>query len=61
MILGIFRSSQKKIMLVLCMNIFLLLIVKNEAMAGVDEIDCEPNDNLVVNDHMDLGEEYFYS
>ena len=32
---------------------------KNEAMAGVDKIDCEPTDNLAVNDHMDLGEEYF--
>ena len=28
-------------------------------MAGVEEIYCEPPDNLVVNDHMDLGEEHF--
>ena len=33
---------------------------KNEAMAGVDEIDCEPTDNLAENDHMDLGEEHFF-
>ena len=32
---------------------------KNEIMAGVDEIDCEPINNLVQNDHMDLGEEHF--
>ena len=32
---------------------------KNEAIAGVDEIDCEPTDNLAVNNYMDLGEEYF--
>ena len=25
-------------------------------MAGVEETDCEPTDNLVVNDHMDLSE-----
>ena len=31
---------------------------KNEAMAGVEEIYCEPPDNLHVNDHIDLGEEY---
>ena len=31
----------------------------NEAMAGVDEIDCEPTDNLAENDHMDLGEDDF--
>ena len=34
---------------------------KNEAMAGVDESDCEPNDNLVVKDNMALAEECFYS
>ena len=28
-------------------------------MAGVEEINCEPSDNLVVNDNMDLGEEHF--
>ena len=33
---------------------------KNEAMAGVDEIDCEPTDNLAVNDHMYLGETRFF-
>ena len=27
---------------------------KNEAMAGVEEIYCEPPDNLVVNDRTDL-------
>ena len=32
---------------------------KNEAMAGVEEIFCELIENLIVNDHMDLGEEYF--
>ena len=32
---------------------------KNEAMAGVEEIYCEPVENLNVNDHMDLGEEHF--
>ena len=30
-------------------------------MAGVDEIDCEPTDNLAQNDHMNLGEEHFKS
>ena len=33
---------------------------KNEAMTGIEEIYCEPVENLVVNDHMDLGEEYFF-
>ena len=28
-------------------------------MDGVDEIDCEPTDNLAMNNHMDLGEEHF--
>ena len=28
-------------------------------MTGVEEIYCEPADNLVVNDHMDLSEELF--
>ena len=28
-------------------------------MDRVEVIDCEPTDNLVMNDHMDLGEEYF--
>ena len=28
-------------------------------MAGVDEIDCEPTDNLAQNDNMDLDEEHF--
>ena len=28
-------------------------------MTGVDEIDCEPTDNLAQNDNMDLGEEKF--
>ena len=32
---------------------------KHKAMAGVDEIDCEPTDNLAMNNHMDLGEEHF--
>ena len=32
---------------------------KNEASASVDEVDCGPNDNFVVNDHMDLGEEFY--
>ena len=32
---------------------------KNEAMVGVEEIFCKPIENLTVNDHMDLGEEYF--
>ena len=32
---------------------------KNEAMTGVEEMFCEPIENLIVNDHMDLGEEYF--
>ena len=31
---------------------------KNEAMGGTDKIDCEPTDNVVVNDHMRLGEEH---
>ena len=29
-------------------------------MAGVDEIDCKPTDNLAKNDHMDLGEVHFF-
>ena len=33
---------------------------KNEAMAGVEEIVCEPTDNLVVNDNIDLGKEHFF-
>ena len=32
----------------------------NRNVAGVEEIYCEPPDNLVVNDHMDLGEEHFF-
>ena len=32
---------------------------KNKTMAGVEEICCEPVENLNVNDHMDLGEEHF--
>ena len=32
----------------------------NSAMAGVNEIDCDPTDNLAVNDHMDLGEDYLF-
>ena len=32
---------------------------KNEAMVGVEEIFCEHIENLIVNDHIDLGEEYF--
>ena len=28
-------------------------------MANVEEIYCEPTENLVVNDHMDLDEEHF--
>ena len=32
---------------------------KNEDMAGVEEMYCEPAGILVVNDHMDLGEEHF--
>lgn len=28
-------------------------------MDRVEVIDCEPTDNLVMNDHMDLGVEYF--
>ena len=32
---------------------------KNENMAGVDEIDCDPTDNLAQNDHINLGEEHF--
>ena len=32
---------------------------KNEAITGVEEIYCEPVDNIVVNDHIDLGEEHF--
>ena len=31
----------------------------NEAMTGFEEIFCEPFENLIVNDHMDLGEENF--
>ena len=27
-------------------------------MAGVEEIDCEPTDHIVVNDHIDLGGDY---
>ena len=34
---------------------------KNETMAEVDEIDCEPTDNLAQNNHMNLGEEHFKS
>ena len=34
---------------------------KNEAMAGVEDIYCEPVENLNVNDHIDLGEEHFKS
>ena len=32
---------------------------KNEDMAGVEEIYYEPSDNLVVTDHMNLGQEHF--
>ena len=32
---------------------------KNEAMAGVEEICCEHIENLNMNDHMTLSEEYF--
>ena len=32
---------------------------KNEAMAGVEEIDCEPTNSLVLYDHMDLVETHF--
>ena len=28
---------------------------KNKAMVGVEKIHCESVENLVVNDHMDLG------
>ena len=34
---------------------------KNEAMARVEDIYCEPVENLNVNDHIDLGEEHFKS
>ena len=33
----------------------------NDDMAGVEEIVCEPTDNLDVKEYMDLGEEHFYS
>ena len=29
---------------------------KNEAMPRVEKLDCERTDNLVVNDHTNLGE-----
>ena len=32
---------------------------KNKAMTEVEEIYCEPIENLIVNDHIDLGEEIF--
>ena len=32
---------------------------KNEATPGVEKICCEPSDNLVVNDRVDLGEDFF--
>ena len=32
----------------------------NDDMAGVEEIVCEPTDNLVVNDNIDLGKEHFF-
>ena len=32
---------------------------KHEVMTGVEKIYCEPTNIFVVNDHMDLGEEYF--
>ena len=32
---------------------------KNKAMAGMEETYCEHTTNLVVNDHIDLGEERF--
>ena len=33
---------------------------KNETMTGIDERDCKPINNLAQNNHMDLGEEYFF-
>ena len=30
-------------------------------MDSVEEINCEPTNNLTVNDHMYLGEEFVYS
>ena len=31
---------------------------KNETMTGVDEIDCDTNENLAQKNHIDVGEDY---
>ena len=37
------------------------LSCNNNTMAGVEEIVYESTDDLSINEHMDLGEEYFYN